>query len=111
MHEKVRLTPKVKSRLPEGNRQNVTRFCPKCGREIPLDRQACAFCENTGAIPRPSLSRRTKMMILAGVILGLLVLLFVMDWMIRSIGPLPDPTDVPVTPLSRGTTIPVTLMP
>ena len=111
MSEKIHLTPREGFRLPAADRQKVTRFCPKCGREIPLDRHACAFCENTGAIPRPRLSRRMKLLILAGVILLLLVLLFTLDWMIRSAGSLPDPTAVAPTPLSRGTSIPVTLMP
>ncbi len=111
MSERIRLTPEIRTRLPEAERQDVTRFCPKCGREIPLDRQACAFCENTGAIPRPGLSRRTKTMVLAGVILLLLVLLFVLDWMIRSAGPLQETAAGLVTPLSRGTAIIVTMIP
>ncbi len=111
MSEKIRLTPRGRSRLPEADRQDVTRFCPGCGREIPLDRQVCAFCENTGAIPRPRLSRKMKLLILAGVIILLLVLLFGLDCVIRGAGPLSEPTAVPPMPLSRGTPIPVTLMP
>ena len=111
MSEKIRLTPQAQSRLPEADRQDVTRFCPKCGRKIPPDRQACAFCENTGAIPRPRLSGKMKAGILAAVVLILLLMLLGLDLAIRSAGPLPEATAVIPTAVSRGTAIPVTLMP
>ena len=60
MSEKIRLTPQEASRVPELDRQNLTRFCPKCGREIPLDRKACAYCENTGAVHTVSRSNGKK---------------------------------------------------
>ena len=74
MSEKKSLTSLESARLPEADRQNARRFCPKCGREIPLDRQQCVFCANTGEIPRPSLSRKKKLLILL-IILAAAVLL------------------------------------
>ena len=112
MSEKVRLTPQAASRLPEPDGQNAVRFCPKCGREIPLDRKICVFCANTGEVPRPSLPRRRKLLILTAVVLLMLILLLALDWAIRSAGPLPTPAPaLPTEPPVRGTSIPVILLP
>ena len=112
MSEKIRLASQVPARLPDADRQDAVRFCPKCGRQIPLDRKACAFCENTGAVPRPVRPLKQKLL-LFGVILGvLLFLLFALDLVIRTAGPLPTPvpTLIPTAGI-QGTSVPVILLP
>ena len=76
MSEKKTLTALTAARLPEADRQNAKRFCPKCGREIPLDRQICDFCANTGEIPRPRASLRKKLVLLALLLIGAVLLVF-----------------------------------
>ena len=76
MSDKIRLTAETENRLPDlqGGGERV-RFCPKCGREIPIDRQLCAFCENETASPvRPKRSLRKKILLLLVLILVLLFL-------------------------------------
>ena len=112
MSEKIRLASQTPARLPDADRQDAVRFCPKCGREIPLDRRACAFCENTGAMPRPLQSRKQKLLIF-GIIFGVMILLlFALDLVIRLAGPLPvpAPTLVPTAGV-QGTALPVILLP
>ena len=110
--EKIRLSAKTSSRLPEADIQDVVRFCPKCGRQIPVGEQLCAFCANTGMIPRPALSRGRKLRILGLILLGALVLLLGLDLIIRAVGPLGTavPTDI-VPTVVTGTSVPVILMP
>ena len=83
MSEKIRLASQTPARLPDADRHDAVRFCPKCGREIPMDRRACAFCENTGAVPRPARSRKQKMLIFGIVVGGMLLRLFGLDLVIR----------------------------
>lgn len=64
MSEKIHLTSQQKARLPDPDVHNAIRFCPKCGREIPADRQQCAFCENKGTISRPKTSFRSAVLII-----------------------------------------------
>ena len=76
MSDKIRLTPETENRLPdlEGGGERV-RFCPKCGREIPIDRQICVYCENESASPvRPKRSLRGKILLLLILILALFLL-------------------------------------
>ncbi len=110
MSEKIRLTALEASRLPDPDSSSAARFCPKCGRQIPLEQNICVFCGNTGAIPRPKLPRRQKLLILTAVVILLLILLFVLDFAIRSAGPLQPPA-ITAEPTARGTSIPVTLLP
>lgn len=112
MSEKIRLVSQAPARLPDADRHDAVRFCPKCGREIPMDRKACAFCENTGAVPRPVRSRKQKLLIF-GIVFGvMLLLLFTVDLVIRIAGPLPVPvpTAVPDSGI-QGTAVPVILLP
>ena len=112
MSETVHLTSREKTRLPEGDRSDAIRFCPKCGREIPPDRQVCDFCGNTGEIPHPSLPRRKKLLILVLTLLCLLILLTASLFLTRRAGLKPLPEILPsATPLPRGTAIPVILLP
>ena len=112
MSEKVRLESRAPARLPDADRRDAVRFCPKCGREIPLDQKVCAFCENTGAVPRPVGSRREKFLIFVIIFGVMLLLLFGLDLVIRIAGPLPEAAPV-LTPDSaiRGTSVPVILLP
>ncbi len=112
MSEKVRLESGASSRLPDADRRDAVRFCPKCGRMIPLDQKVCAFCENTGAVPRPVRSRREKFLIFVIIFGVMLLLLFGLDLIIRTAGPLPAAAPV-LTPdaVIRGTSVPVILLP
>lgn len=86
MSEKIRLTAQEKSRLPDPDRQNAIRFCPKCGKEIPLDRSTCLFCGNTGAIPYPAQSRRKKVILIGVIVLAFLFLLVLALFLTRNTG-------------------------
>ena len=112
MSEKIRLSPQVPARLPDADRQDAVRLCPKCGREIPMDRKACVFCANTGAVPRPARSRKQKLLIFGIVFCVMILLLFATDLVIRIAGPLPEPvpTVIPTSGI-QGTSIPVILLP
>ena len=75
MNGKIHLTPQQSARMPELDSRNVTRFCPKCGREIPLDRSECAYCGNSGtfhAVPRPNGKRLLTIFLVAVICLCLL---------------------------------------
>ena len=61
MSEKISLTAQTVSRLPDPDGETAVRFCPKCGRRIPADRDRCAACANTGEIPRPRLPLKQKL--------------------------------------------------
>lgn len=112
MSEKIRLAAQAPARLPDADRHDAVRFCPKCGREIPFDRRACAFCENTGAVPRPVRSRKQKLLILGIVFCVMLFLLFALDLVIRIAGPLPTPVPTVIpSPVIQGTSVPVILLP
>ena len=112
MSEKIRLSSQVPARLPEADRSDAVRLCPKCGRKIPPERKACAFCENTGAIPRPFRSRKEKLLIFGAVLGVMLLILFGLDLVIRIAGPLPTPIPtVPPTSAVQGTAVPVILLP
>ena len=110
MSEKIHLTPQVQSRPPELEEQNVTRFCPKCGREIPLNRQICAFCENDGSIPLPRRSGREKLKIAAAILLLLLLLLLAAVLFADNLIPAEMPK-ADLTPIPRGTSVPVRVLP
>ena len=112
MNGKIRLESRASAKLPDADRRDAVRFCPKCGREIPLDRRACAFCENTGAVPRPIRSRKEKILISVIIFGVMLLLLFGLDLAIRIAGPLktPVPTLIPTSAV-RGTSLPVILLP
>ena len=86
MNEKIRLTPQEKTRLPEPDSQNVTRFCPKCGREIPLDQSAYVFCRNTGAMHPAAQPRGKKILIAALMALIFLFLLALALFLTRNTG-------------------------
>ena len=76
MTDKIRLTAETENRLPdlEGGGERV-RFCPKCGREIPTDRQLCVYCEGASASPvRPKRPIRKKILLLLVLILAVLLL-------------------------------------
>lgn len=107
MSEKISLTAQTVSRLPDPDGETAVRFCPKCGRRIPADRDRCAACANTGEIPRPRLPLKQKLRILAAVILFLLILLFGLDLAVRSAGPLSTAVPAEV----HGTAVPVHLIP
>lgn len=109
MSEKIHLTGKERLSLPDVERQDVVRFCPKCGREIPLDRQICVSCANTGKISRPILPKKEKIKLVFLISVVFLFLLLLALFMTRSTGLKPDfPT--PVSPV-RGTPISVTVIP
>ena len=112
MSEKIRLSSQTPARLPDADRCDSVRFCPKCGREIPPDRRACVFCENTGAVPRPAQSGKQKLLVFGIIFAVMLVLLFALDLVIRIAGPLPEsvPTLVPTAGI-QGTSVPVILVP
>lgn len=111
MSEKIRLTALEKSRLPEPDRQNVVRFCPKCGREIPLDRNTCFFCENTGAIAHPKQPFGRKILTMVLIISSLLILFTVALFLTRNSGLRPAVTEPVPTAAVRGTVVPVILLP
>lgn len=112
MSEKISLTAQTVSRLPEVDGETAVRFCPKCGRRIPADRDRCAVCANTGEIPRPRLPLKQKLRILAAVIFFMLLLLFGLDLAVRSAGPLPAAVPEQSAPAEvRGTSVPVNLIP
>lgn len=75
MSEKIRLTANEKPRIPELDPQDAVRFCPKCGREIPLDRGVCVFCAEKELPRRPDLTRKKKLLILGVIILCFFLLL------------------------------------
>ncbi|MBQ6505109.1 MAG: hypothetical protein IJI57_14470 [Flexilinea sp.] len=86
MSEKIRLTAQEKPRVPDPDRQNAVRFCPKCGKEIPLDRSACLFCGNTGAIPYPARPRRRKVILIGSIVIIFLFLLALALFLTRNTG-------------------------
>ena len=86
MSEKIRLTAQEKPRLPDPDEQNARRFCPKCGKEIPLDRSTCVFCGNTGAIPYPAQSRKKKVILIGVIVLAFLFLLALALFLTRNTG-------------------------
>ena len=93
MTSKIRLTPETENRLPDlqGGGERV-RFCPKCGREIPIERQLCAFCENETASPvRPKRPLRKKILLLLVLILALF-LLAIPAFLTSANRPVPTPT-------------------
>ena len=102
MSSPTRLTAETENRLPdlEGGGERV-RFCPKCGREIPIDRQICVYCEGENAVPvRPKRSLRKKILLLAVLILALL-LLALPAFLSGANRPVPAPTEV----LPEGTEV------
>ena len=104
MSDKIRLTPETENRLPDlqGGGERV-RFCPKCGREIPTDRQICVYCENENASPvRPKRSLRKKILLLLFLILVLLILALP-AFLTGANRPVPTPT----VNIPEGTAIPV----
>ena len=113
MNEKIRLTALVKTRLPDAERTDAQRFCPKCGREIPPERNVCVFCENSGEIPRPKLPRRHRIIILCLIFIFLFLLFLGMALLIHRLGYVPAavPTELPApTPGPQGTSISVMLV-
>lgn len=86
MNEKIRLTAGAAPRAPELEPRNVKRFCPKCGREIPLDRKACAYCENTGAVHEIPRSRGKKLLSVLRIALILFFLLILALFLTRNTG-------------------------
>lgn len=106
MSDKIRLTAETENRLPdlEGGGERV-RFCPKCGREIPTDRQLCVYCEGESASPvRPKRSLRKKILLLLVLILVLLFLALP-AFLTGANRPVPTPT----VNIPEGTEIPVTV--
>ena len=104
MSDKIRLTPETENRLPDlqGGGERV-RFCPKCCREIPIDRQLCVFCEGENASPvRPKRSIRNKILLLLVLILILLILALP-AFLSGANRPVPTPTEI----LPEGTAIEV----
>jgi predicted nucleic acid-binding Zn ribbon protein len=110
MSEKIRLTPLTKTRLPDLDARDAVRFCPKCGRQIPLDRNLCVFCEDESDLPRPSLPKRQKQLVFCLILTVLLLLLLILILFSRTLPPIPEVTPVP-TFMPRGTSIPVILLP
>lgn len=110
MTEKIHLTPLTKTRLPDPDFRDAVRFCPKCGRQIPLDRDLCGFCENESEIPRPALPKSKKWLIFCLILTVLLLLLLGLILFSRSLPAIPEATPVPTSP-PRGTSIPVILLP
>ena len=93
MSDKIRLTPETENRLPDlqGGGERV-RFCPKCGREIPIDRQLCVYCEGETASPvRPKRSIRKKILLLLVLIL-ILLFLALPAFLTGANRPIPTPT-------------------
>ena len=110
MTEKIRLTPLTKNRLPDLDTRDAVRFCPKCGRKIALDRNLCVFCENESEIPRPTLPKSKKQLVICLVLAVLLLLLVSLILFSRTLPPIPEATLIP-TSGPRGTAIPVILLP
>ena len=107
MSDKIRLTPETENRLPDlqGGGERV-RFCPKCGREIPIDRQLCVYCEGESASPvRPKRPLRGKILLLLVLILVLL-LLALPAFLTGANRPVPTPTEI----LSEGTEVVVEIV-
>ena len=109
MSEKIHLTAQERFSLPDDERQNVIRFCPKCGREIPLDRKICAFCENTGKISRPILPKKVKIKLVFLISVVFLFLLLLALFLTRKTGLKPD-FPAPASPV-RGTAVSFTVIP
>lgn len=86
MSEKIRLTALEKSRLPDEDVRNSVRFCPRCGREIPADRQLCVFCANTGAIPYPVRSGKKKFLLILSIVAVFFILLVLALFLTRNSG-------------------------
>ena len=86
MTEKIRLTAQEKPRLPDPDEPNAVRFCPKCGKEIPLDRSTCVFCGNTGAVPYPARSRKIKVILIGVIVMTFLFLLALALFLTRNTG-------------------------
>ena len=104
MTSKIRLTAETENRLPDlqGGGERV-RFCPKCGREIPIDRQLCVYCEGESASPvRPKRSIRNRILLLLVLILALF-LLALPAFLTGASHPVPTPT----VNIPEGTAIPV----
>ena len=110
MAEKIHLTPLTKTRLPDLDSRDAVRFCPKCGRQIALDRDLCVFCEEEGELPRPALPKRKKQLVFCLILAVLLLLLLSLVLFSRNLPPVPEVTPIP-TNLPRGTSIPVILLP
>ncbi len=129
MSEKIRLTSQVRAALPDMDREDAIRFCPKCGRKISPDRRLCPFCENTGEIPRPKLPRKQKVLMICGIVFFMLLLLLATDLYILRSGPVDvsdqrpavsdqaaagsrqDPAaNDPAVSVPRGTTVPVVVI-
>ena len=110
MSEKIHLTPLAKNRLPDLDSRDAVRFCPKCGRKIPLDRNLCVFCENEGEVPRPPLPVKKKQLVICLILAVLLLLLLGLILFTRALPRVPEMTPVP-TSGPRGTSIPVILIP
>ncbi len=103
MSGKIRLTPQSENRLPACGGGERIRFCPKCGRRISAEREICGFCEKDAAAPlRPKAPRLKKLLILAALLLGLL-LLAVPAFLSGASRPAPTPT----RRLPQGTPLPV----
>ena len=103
MSSPTRLTAETENRLPdlEGGGERV-RFCPKCGREIPIDRQLCVYCEGESASPvRPKRSLRGKILLL--LVLILILLLLALPAFLSGAKHSPAPTEV----LPEGTAVEV----
>ena len=83
MSEKIRLTAVEKPQVPDPDIQNATRFCPKCGREIPQDRRICGFCENTGAFSVHAQPRLRKPFIILLICFSFLFLLVLALYLTR----------------------------
>lgn len=109
MRGKIHLTGQERLHLPDVERQNVIRFCPKCGREIPLDRQICAFCENTGSISRPVLPKLVKIKFILMISTVLLFLFLFTLFITRGTG-LKTNFPTSVSPV-KGTPVSVTVIP
>lgn len=109
MSEKIHLTVQEQARLPEIDHQNVIRYCPKCGREIPLDRQLCAFCGNNGRFSRHELPKRKKALLIFLIMAVFLVLFLITLFMTRNTG-LRSVVRT-ADPLGRGTPVPVSIIP
>ncbi len=106
MSDKIRLTAETENRLPdlEGGGERI-RFCPKCGRPIPTDRQLCVYCEGETASPiRPKRSIRRKIFLLLVLIVALLLL--ALPAFLTGARHSPTPT----APLPEGTAVAVEIV-
>ena len=86
MSEKIHLSKTEKVRIPEIDHADSIRFCPKCGRTIPSDQQACIFCKNTGTIPRPSRPVHNKILLVVLIIIIFLLMLLIVLFLTRKTG-------------------------